>query len=344
MPSFISSSERAPSPPRWHFEFGYAIVLFLAIFAAAEIGLRAGGYRPSAPDDMKLWAFERSRVYGSQPRDVIVMVGASRVRLGIHTETLRRAFPGVRVVQLAINGTSPFGVLRDLADDPAFSGVVIYDLMERFELPALAEGADPFVAYFHREQSPSQRSERALRSLYLGQLAVLSPQFEPRSFLKAVMEQRRFPGPYFVQYLSDRSAIARPDGSDEAREVPKLGAALERTLQRARADIDAQGWMAFHRRVEGEAEKLRSRGGQLLFLRLPSSGQTWELEERYFPKGDFWDRMARETRTPHLHFLDVPEWRNLPLYDGSHLDEQQSREFTRRFADWLRAAKLAAGS
>lgn len=344
MPSSISSSEKAVSRPKWHLEFACALALVVTMFAAAEIALRAYGYRPSAPDDKKLWAFERSRVYGSKPRDVIVLVGASRIRLDIHTETLRRAYPGVRVVQLAINGTSPFAVLRDLAEDKAFNGLVIYDLMERFELPDLAEGASPFVSYFHQEQSPSQRAERWLRSLYLGHLTILSPQFEPKTFLRAVMEQRSFPKPFFVQYLDDRSGIARPDETPEAQETAKTTLELENTLRQVRADIDADGWMAFHERVEHDAEKVRSRGGQVLFLRLPSNGLTWGVEDRYFPKHEFWDRMARETPTPTLHFLDIPEWRNLRLYDGSHLDEEQSRDFTRRFVEWLRATRLVGSS
>ena len=228
-------------------------------------------------------------------------------------------------------------MLQDLAEDKAFNGLVIYDLMERFELPDLANAAAPFVSYFHREQSPSQRSERWLRSLYLGHLAILSPQFEPKTFLRAVVEQRSFPRPYFIQYLDDRSGIARPDETPEARGSANAALELERTLRQVRSGLDADGWMAFHQLVEHEAEKLRSRGGEVLFLRLPSNG---DVEERYFPKHEFWDRMVRETPTPALHFMDVPEWRNLPLFDGSHLDEEQSRHFTRRFAAWLRARRL----
>jgi hypothetical protein len=342
--STFNSETATGARSKWHLDFIYALALVVAIFAIAEVALRFSGYRPSAPDDMKLWAFERSRVYGQKPGDVMVIIGASRSRLGLHTETLRQAYPGVRVVQLALNATSPFAVLRDLAEDRAFNGLIIYDLMERYELPTLAEGASPFVSYFHHEQSPSQRAERWLRSLYLGHLAVLSPQFDPKTFAKAIAEQHAFPRPFPVQYLADRSGIARANGAHELGDTNAAAATLEKGLIQERDNIDADGWMAFHQRVEQEAAKLRSRGGQVVFLRMPSSGRVWDIENRYFPKREFWDRMKRETQTPALHFLDVPEWCNLTLYDESHLDEGQSRDFTRRFGEWLLATKVATNS
>jgi len=66
-----------------------------------------------------------------------------------------------------------------------------------------------------------------------------------------------------------------------------------------------------------------------VFVRLPSTGAVWELEQTYFPREFYWDVLVQNTPADTLHFRDVPEMAVLPCPDGSHLDARQAEAFTR---------------
>jgi hypothetical protein len=339
VPSSTSSFDQLGShrcQPHWLAEWLLAIGFLGVLILVAEITLRAHGFMPSAPDDQQLWAFARSQVYGHQPRDVIVLVGASRIRLGIDTDVLRRELPGVRIVQLALNGTSPYGVFRDLATDQRFNGVVIYDLMERYERPQLANKAQPWVDYYRKHRSPNSRIAMLLRNLYLGRLVVLSPQFDPKNIVRDLIRRGSFPKPYFIQYRQDRSGIARPELMKETYDLQHQADNYETGLQEALAETPPDEWLRFHEDIERLATILRARGGETVFVRMPSSGRLWRLDEKYFPKARFWDRVAATTSGRAIHFAFLPDVGTWMLYDESHLDSTQAVKFTRTLAQKLR--------
>jgi len=339
VPSSTSSFDQLGShrfQPHWLAEWLFAIGLLGVFILVAEIALRADGFMASAPDDQQLWAFARSQVYGHQPRDVIVLVGASRIRLGIDTEVLRREMPGVSIVQLALNGTSPYSVFRDLATDQRFSGVVVYDLMERYERPQLANEAQPWVDYYRNHLSPNTRIAMLLRNLYLGRLVVLSPQFDPKNIVRDFVQHGNLPTPYFIQYRQDRSGIARPELMKETYDLQHQANDYETGLQEALAETPSEDWLRFHAEIERLAAILRARGGETIFLRMPSSGRLWQLDEEYFPKARFWDRIAATTSARAIHFASLPEVGTWMLYDESHLDSTQAVKFTRTLVQKLR--------
>jgi hypothetical protein len=338
VPSSTSSFDQLGSQrfqPHWLAEWLFAIGLLGVLLLVAEIALRADGFIASAPDDQQLWAFARSQVYGHQPRDVIVLVGASRIRLGIDTEVLRREMPGVCIVQLALNGTSPYAVFRDLATDQRFSGVVIYDLMERYERPQLANDAQPWVDYYRNHRSPNSRIAMLLRNLYLGRLVELSPQFDPKNLVREFVSEGSLPKPYFIQYRPDRSGIARPELMKETYDLQHQANNYEIGLQEVLAQTPPEEWLRFHEEIERLAAILRARGGETIFVRMPSSGKLWQLDEEYFPKARFWDRIAATTSARAIHFASLPEVGTWMLYDESHLDSTQAAKFTRALVQKL---------
>ena len=329
--------------PDWLMEWALAIGMALALLLSAEAFLRTQRFLPSAPDDRPMWAFERSRVYGDHPRDVIVLVGASRIRLGIDTETLRREFPGVRVVMLALNGTAPYAMLRDLTQDERFNGVVIYDLMERSERLQTMRDAKSWVEYYH-SQSLDRRYHGLFRSAYLGRLVMFSPEFDPKGLLRDLIQKRELPRPGFVQYLPDRAGRARPELLSHPFDEQTNTKGFEPLLRRARTESGPEEWMSFRQDVERDATKLKGRGGDVVFLRMPSSGALWVLDEQYFPKAQFWDRMAAMTSFPTVHFKTMIGAEDWELYDGSHLDHRQSARFTATLANELRRLGVISGT
>ena len=90
--------------------------------------------------------------------------------------------------------------------------------------------------------------------------------------------------------------------------------------------------------LAAQAAALRARGARVYFVMMPESGLVKEMDDRWFPRAQFWDRFVRLVGTPALHFEDVPAMRSLVCPDGSHLDYRERRAFTAALAEALRLA------
>ena len=85
-------------------------------------------------------------------------------------------------------------------------------------------------------------------------------------------------------------------------------------------------------------EKLRARGGKIVFVRLPVSGGLMQLEDQTTPRAKIWEPLLQRTTAPGIHFEDYPELAGFTCPEWSHLSAGDSVEFTKRLAPHLRAA------
>ena len=74
--------------------------------------------------------------------------------------------------------------------------------------------------------------------------------------------------------------------------------------------------------------QLRSHGAQVIFLRLPSSGDFLAYENRKFPRAQTWDALLAATGAPGIHFEDHPELQGYYLPEWSHLTRSEANRFT----------------
>jgi hypothetical protein len=94
------------------------------------------------------------------------------------------------------------------------------------------------------------------------------------------------------------------------------------------------------RDVAADIAKIRSRGGRVLFMRMPSDGEVWALEQKVFPREKYWERLLRETGAPGIHFQDYPVLARYHCPEWSHLTPADARTFT---ADFVRIAEQKTG-
>jgi len=85
-------------------------------------------------------------------------------------------------------------------------------------------------------------------------------------------------------------------------------------------------------------EKLRARGGKVVFVRLPVSGGLKALEDRTTPRDQTWDPLLKATGAPGIYFEDFPELAGFNCPEWSHLSAGDSVEFSKRLVPHLRAA------
>ncbi|WP_417851434.1 hypothetical protein [Thalassoglobus sp.] len=89
------------------------------------------------------------------------------------------------------------------------------------------------------------------------------------------------------------------------------------------------------KKVEEWVQQIASRGGRVVFVRFPTSGEHWVLDNSQYPKSEYWDRMAAFTSAETIHFTDVPALTQFELPDTSHLDYRDAPAFTNRLLDEL---------
>jgi len=85
-------------------------------------------------------------------------------------------------------------------------------------------------------------------------------------------------------------------------------------------------------------EKLRARGGKVVFVRLPVSGGLKALEDRTTPRNQTWDPLLQAAGAPGIYFEDFPELAGFNCPEWSHLSAGDSVEFSKRLVPHLRAA------
>jgi hypothetical protein len=329
MPSSISSSER-PVPERPWTAIAVAVVLATAVLTAGwdlywrEVGFVTRDYM----DTPGLWGIQRRRATG----DRTVLIGSSRTYFDINLRAWAEETGGPRPIQLALVGTSPRGVLTELANDSTVTGLVVV-------------GVTPGIFFRTRRGYLSDFPERAGRespSEWLGQ----------RLFMRV---ERLFA---FVDWDTQLGAIL------ERQPLPlRPGMVLDRAVRKiSRTRADRQTWLdpriladsayrqlvrdiwmdgrprpvpppdsvtAMIAELSRDIAKIRARGGDVAFVRFPSSGRVLELERKEFPRQRYWNRLARELDAVAIHWEDHDALRDYVAPEWSHLSREDAERFTR---------------
>jgi hypothetical protein len=102
------------------------------------------------------------------------------------------------------------------------------------------------------------------------------------------------------------------------------------------AKMMADAWNATLARAKANVDLITARGGRVIFVNHPSSGEVIEIERKLTPRPLFWDRILKETGAPGVHFDDHPELRDFRCPEWSHLSASDSVEYTRRLAAILK--------
>ncbi|MDF1561771.1 MAG: hypothetical protein P1V51_01935 [Deltaproteobacteria bacterium] len=339
MPSSTSSSrQRVPPLPAFRL-WGLTALLALSILGGAEAAWRSVGHLPTVTDDPALWAVERSRVYGEK---VVVLLGASRIQLGLDPSEMERLLPDHTVLQLAIDGSAPFATLRDLAEDPDFRGTVLVSVVPGGLRADRIESQQAWVKAYHDQKSPDAFLNRRLASLAQERLTVLSPSLNLRRILLSLLAGEGVPAPFYLRTLANRTREGDYRMIDLARyRMGRIARVQQVYAQRGRVPFEA--WRVAARTVAPWVKAIQERGGRVVFLRFPTQDQHWVLDQAYYPRAIYWDALAAETGAETLHLSDVPALQRYRLPDTSHLDYRDKREFTRELVEALQQGGLLAG-
>lgn len=320
-------------------------VLVIAAIVSWELYLRNKGVDIAYDDEGPLWSHKRAMVYEPASTST-VFIGSSRIKFDLDIDTWEK-ITGDHAIQLALEGSSPLPVLRDLANDEKFKGKLVIDITEPLcflPIPYFQERPEKYVQYFH-EITPAQRASFPLnnalesRFVFLDKMnfslnAVLdkldvkdrpgvyqSPEF-PMDFSRVQFNRQSKMTERFVADTNLQNQVRRvwsslsvpPKGPPPSKE--QVNAGIQAKVQLIKQDID----------------KLRARGVQLIFVRTPSSGPMRMGEQMGFPREQYWDRILKETGSDGIHFLDYPELSRFECPEFSHLSPKDAITFTQHVA------------
>ena len=354
MHSSISSFERVIPALPWRRLAVTAALLTLVAAGAWEIRARTWGYAPAPNDTSDLWADWRERV---QP-DSIVIIGDSRALFDSDLDTLEQGL-GRRPVQLALVGSCAYPVLENLANDESFHGTVISSLIPLMWLapppsPPYQNALKALKRYHGR--TVAQRASHHLSMFLEERLAFLNQDdltLEQLLHRVPVPERAGFHGPpalppYFQTMTRDRrtrmaEAAALPGPLQERVKhgwLPLFTPPPPPSYVPAEAFAKGMGAAIEQRFADTAAavKKIRARGGKVVFVRFPMSGELRQFEDKLTPRQGPWDRIIRESGAAGIYFTDYPELTGFECPEWSHLSGPDSVEFTKRLVPHLQAA------
>lgn len=340
MPSSISnSSSRAPNSP--YLKIWITAVLLLTLMVlVAEFFWRNQGHLPSISDDQFLWTYNRSQVYSQDENRVITLLGGSRIQLGIVPEKLDVNFPEYQTIHLAIDGTSGYAVFEDLAKDQDFDGLIIMSATVAHFFPSSQDDQQPWVEYYHEQWSSFSWIEKYInmkvRVFLQNHLVIFSSHLNLRRQLMnsfdsspnyVLMRENRYRAAYYYDRMSPEQLAEH-----RAQRIDRIGQVPDNQLNPEQEQVFEQIMVG---QVSSLVEEMRSHGGDVIFLRMPTCDEHWELDEIRFPKEQYWDRIEELTGANTIHFKDVESLSNFDCPDTSHLDANDALVFTERLANEL---------
>jgi hypothetical protein len=286
---------------------------------------------------------ERRKV-DSGPRDSIVIIGDSRILLDTDLATWQR-LTGRRPVQLALLGANARPILHDLAGDEHFAGLLVIGTAE---FSFFSDDTVPGVLRYVKNESPSQRTGLQLHRILSRRFAFLDSNYT----LFKLLERHKWPERKGV--VSPYDDVWKLSESYDDRQTYLWNRLEHDDYLRRQAQtiwteffsgppVKADKVATISASTKTDIDRIRSRGGEVVWVRPPSSGQLLNIEKVRYPRGKVWDKLMNDTDSFGVYFEDDPAMQQLSCPDWSHLSRASAIAFTDAYVrafrgrvDWLR--------
>jgi len=323
---------------------GWLVLVIVTVAVVAwELQMRSLGLVAGDLDDSKdHWAVERQKIADGRHDDVAIL-GGSRILFDTDLDAWEE-LTGRRPIQLALPGMSGQRFLADLANRSLFSGLVLIDVTpEQFfrEGPGNPEFEGALEEW--DERGPSDRFGHVIGLFLSRHLAFLDDQYTPLQLINQldIPNRKDVVGPYLRPWklsesYGDRQTVMwREIETNEWLRKHAMRVWLEGPASK-RPPAGDELIARIITDVGISIERIRARGGEVVFIRPPSTGAYYEREQRRAPRYSTWDRLLRETGTFGIHFEDYPEMQGLELPELSHLTREAAIDYTRAYVRVLR--------
>ncbi len=332
------------------FNFSYSknfwfhlVACTLILLFAWEITLRGLGFRPSVRDTDILWSKERVKVISRQA----ALVGASRFTAAMYPENLTQIFDGKVPVQLAKDGSQALYPFFNLADDSEFNGIVMVSVVPGSFYQSLAAWAKPgWTARFEcmKKCSVLSRIENTLRIPLQEKFSFYAPENSLSVLLQHLLDKKTvLPGFELDPPWGQRDLFQR-DRTKKAADVKALWKESDLNQLREFWPFIVENWDAPSRlqgndldnhleSIQVAINKIHNRGGQVIFISLPSEGKLREAEGKFFPRAEYWDKLASLDNALFINSYDFPEFSKFKTTDDSHFSPSDAPRFSKKLTE-----------
>ncbi|HQX43813.1 MAG TPA: hypothetical protein PK209_04630 [Saprospiraceae bacterium] len=328
--------------------FVLSMILVSCTVVGWELYLRQQGIDLSYDDEESLWADKRDRAISMQ-EEATVFVGSSRNKYDVDINTWK-SLTGENLIQLSCVGSSPLLILQDLANDKQFSGKVVIDVTEPlfFSMSPRNQERPSKNIKWRKDRTPAQAFSFHVNHLLESQFVFLDkdyfslnalidkiklpnrpgvfvfPEF-PFGFERVSFDRQNYMSANFVQdthkhqQVRDVWTFVKKISKDPPVQGPKLDSILNQ--------------------VKENVSQILSRGGQVIFIRTPSSGIMLESEYKNYPRQEYWEKLLSTTKCQGIHFADYPPIAHFICPEWSHLTPEDALVYTKNLVHILKNEK-----
>jgi len=318
-----------------------ALVLSFVSILLWEIYWKSNGKVPDIDDDKNLWAEQRAKVDGLTKEDVI-LTGSSRVLFDIQIYEWQK-LTGKMPLQLATVGSTPLPIFRDLVENTEFAGTILVGVTPGLFFSSTDEKSRPWsrpkakIDHFYK-RTYAQKLNHILGLPFQKNFVFVSAHEEEwaddidlKSLIKRISIGNRLEKPSRPPfYKFDYTDINRNKRMSErtakdtafASTVKKVWMFSSGPSKEPQGDSTIAFFMEY-------AQKFTQRGGKIILVQSPASGQVKERELKRFPRKDFWDVLVAKSGLPAIHYEDYDKLKGFECPEWSHLSAQDADFFTR---------------
>jgi hypothetical protein len=322
-----------------------AVIIVLAFFVSWELYLRHNGIAADYDDGPELWAHNRAMVY-EPANKATVFIGSSRIKYDLDIATWE-SLTGTHAIQLAMVGSTPRTVLTDLANDTSFKGKLICDVVEVLFFSHRGTERPGAGLNYYAKQTPAQKVSFILDKPLESSLAFLNDDhFSLNSLLEEFHIQNR-PGVYpfldfppgFTPNMFNRQNKMSADFIADTNQHNQVRAVWGLLKNDPTPPMSGKPLDSVMQSVKNDVAKIRARGGDVIFVRPPSSGFFLMAEHHLFPRKAYWDRLLAETGCKGIYYEDYPEQAKLDCPEFSHLTPTGAVAYTNSIVSILEKEK-----
>jgi hypothetical protein len=315
------------------------LVLVTTSVVSRELYLRNKGFETSYYDDPALWAHKRKMVYEPQDK-ATVFIGSSRIKFDLDIPTWED-ITGDHAIQLACVGSTPIPVLENLANDKNFKGKVIVDVTEGLFFATHGADRRPIENLkYYKEETPAQWASFHINHALESQLVFLDKEWNslgaqleklPFTDRKGVKNFKGFPPDFGRVKFTRQEYMTNKFAADTT--LQNIVKNIWYMFGQANKEPPVSGTRldSIITAVKNMVDKIKARGGNVLFIRTPSSGGFLMAEKKGFPREKYWNPLLAATKCEGIHYEDYPVMAGFICPESSHLSLGQAVIFTKEF-------------
>ncbi len=308
----------------------FVMIIFWELLARS-MHHQPGGYL-SGMDAM--WAQERRKLDKPDHNIRVVLTGSSRMLWAADLNILEKQL-GSRPLQLSLPGTSPALFVKDIVENTDFDGIILVGYTP-FLFNWLTEGffGKDALQRYHSE-SPAQWLSTKLHDPLAKNFGFIDEAFSlfelidhysslPQRENSKILNQQGWKlGDTFEDRQTDMWAPVEQIGSFDNEQILNFwlrGLDLKKVKTAEQMQVMAEEAIAYFAPLVAQ---LQERGGDIVFIRMPSSGLYLERDILTNHKENLWLPIVNGLNVPAINTMDFPELSTeLEIPEWSHLSRK----------------------